>query len=81
MDRVSPDGERGMYNSVNFQITFTGPWWTNANRPVGKPRGDRVAIRFRSREHGFDAELAARPNDSHCDLASIRDQDAADLHG
>jgi hypothetical protein len=81
MDRVRSNAKGGLHDCLDSQVAFARPRRTDAHRPVGQPRGDRIAIGFRGREYGFNAELAARPNDSRGNLTAIRNQNAPNLHG
>src|SRR5712675_3378950 len=81
MDRVRSNAEGGLHNCRDSQVAFARPRWTDAHCAVRQPRGYRIAIDFRGCEYGFDAELAARPDDSRGNLTSIRDQNATNHHG
>ena len=81
MDRVRSNAEGGLHDCLDSQVAFARPRRTDAYCAVRQPRGYGIAIGLRGREYGFDAELAARPNDSRGNLTAIRDQNATNLHG
>ena len=79
--RRSPFLTCAVVATLSLGVGLDAGVFTIVDGAVRQPRGYRIAIGFRGCEYGFDAELAARPNDSRGNLASIRDQNATNLHG
>ena len=75
MDRVGAGDFRGADDRRDVQIALGAARRADAHVLVGEPHVQRVLVGLRIHRHGLDAELAARDDDAHRDLAAVRDQD------
>ena len=75
MDRVGAGDLRGADDRRHVQVALGAARRSDAHVFVGKPHVQRVLVRLRIHRDGFDAQLAARDDDAHRDLAAVRDQD------
>ena len=74
MDGVGAGDLRGADDRRHVQIALGAARGADAHVLVGKPHVQRVLVGLRIHRHGLDAQLAARDDDAHRDLAAVRDQ-------
>ena len=75
MNRVGAGDLGGADHRRHVQVAVGAARRTDADVLVGEPDVQRVLVRLGVDGHGLDAELAAREDDAHGDLAAVRDQD------
>ncbi len=80
MDRVRPRAQGGRDDRLGVEVALARPRRPDADDVIGKAGGNRIHIRFRGAENGLDAEVVARAEHAHGDLAAIGDEQAADVH-
>src|SRR5689334_10027051 len=79
MDGIGVRARRSIDDGRNLQIALSGRCRTDLYGEIRGTHVRRGAVGLREHSHGFDAELAAGPDDPEGDLAAIGDQQAPDL--
>ena len=74
MDGVGAGDFRGADDGRHVQIAVAAARGTDADVFVGEADVQRVLVRLRIHGDGLDAQLAARDDDAHRDLAAVGDQ-------
>src|SRR5882762_11195484 len=78
MDGLRTREERGRDDRGGVHVGLASVCRTDADRLVGEMHREAVRVGFAVDGDRLDAELAARADDPHGDLAAIRDQDLFD---
>ena len=82
MDRLGIGACGDVENPLGGEVALCGGPRADQVRLVGDPRVERIPVGLRVDGDGRDAELAERPEDTHRDLASVRDEHfGEDSHG
>ena len=78
MDRVGAGRLRDVYEPLDVEVALGGGGGPDRVRLVGHEHMKRLAVRLGEDRDGRDAELAARADHAHGDLAAVRDEDLRD---
>ncbi len=60
MNGIAVACQRRLHDGVHVEVGIRGSRWADADRAIGQPRGQRIAIGFRNRQHGLDAQAVRR---------------------
>ncbi len=78
MHRVTAGDHAALMTAGCVEVALARLGRSDADRLIGQPHGQGVAVRLAVRDDRGQAKVAARAQDAHGDLATIRDEDLAD---